>query len=138
MGNKKLFAREQIERIDLTFLIEGAKKITNADIENVISKENEILKKFEPDGPLGRFSEDFVIANLLVKDYHEKKYTEIPHEAIAAIIFTLSYVLNPIDLIPDPISEIGYLDDLAVIAVCRAHIHEEIDKYHSWKVLQGN
>ena len=138
MGNKKLFAKEQIEKINRKFLVEGAKKITDADIKNIMSKENELLKKFEPDGPLGRFSEDFMTMNSLVKDFYEKKYTAISRRAISIIVYALSYVLNPIDLIPDPIPEIGYLDDLAVMAVCLAHVRKDIDKYQAWKILQVN
>ena len=109
-----------------------------ADIKNIMSKENELLKKFEPDGPLGRFSEDFMTMNSLVKDFYEKKYTAISRRAISIIVYALSYVLNPIDLIPDPIPEIGYLDDLAVMAVCLAHVRKDIDKYQAWKILQVN
>jgi uncharacterized membrane protein YkvA (DUF1232 family) len=131
MNNKRRFAKEQIERIDRTFLIEGARKITDADIEKIISKENEIFKKFESDGPLGHFSADFVTMNSLIKDYFEKQYTTISREAISVIVYALYYVLNPI-------SEVGHLDDFAVMAVCIAHVRMELDAYEVWKRLQGD
>ncbi|MBU1706807.1 DUF1232 domain-containing protein [bacterium] len=137
MSGKRLFAKEQIEKIDRTFLVESARKITDADIEKIISKESKILKKFESDGPLGHFSADFVTMNSLIKDYFEKQYTTISRESISVIVYALSYVLNPIDLIPDPISEIGHLDDFAVMAVCIAHVRMELDAYEVWKRLQG-
>jgi uncharacterized membrane protein YkvA (DUF1232 family) len=37
--------------------------------------------------------------------------------AIAAIAFALLYFLNPIDLIPDVLFPVGYLDDAAVLAL---------------------
>ena len=44
------------------------------------------------------------------------KYKKVPVGTIAAIVGTLLYVLSPIDFIPDFMSVVGYLDNVAMLA----------------------
>ena len=69
----------------------------------------------------------------MVKDYYSRKYTEVPWHVISSIGAALLYVLSPIDLIPDFIPFIGYIDDAAVIAFCLNQVRSEVDKYKLWK-----
>jgi uncharacterized membrane protein YkvA (DUF1232 family) len=43
------------------------------------------------------------------------------------------YFVNPFDLIPDFIPVIGYLDDVAVIALAVASIHNDLDDFRAWE-----
>jgi len=49
----------------------------------------------------------------------------------------LLYVLSPVDLVPDIIPFLGYLDDAAVVAACVRLIRNEIDVYQTWKKSQN-
>lgn len=69
----------------------------------------------------------------MIKDYYNRKYTTVPWYVISAIGGALLYVLSPIDLIPDFIPFVGYIDDAAVIAFCINRISAEVDKYKRWK-----
>jgi len=70
---------------------------------------------------------------LLIRSYIKKEYTDIPLGSIIAIISALSYFLSPIDLIPDTIPIIGYLDDLAVLAACLKLVESDIEEYIKWR-----
>ncbi|RMA93078.1 YkvA family protein [Hydrogenothermus marinus] len=115
-------------------LLERAKNITEEDLEKVLQKQEEIRKKFETGGPLGRYIDDVKLLFSLIKDYFNGSYRKIPWFSIAAIIAALFYVLNPIDVIPDFIPVIGYLDDLAVMAVCLNFVEQDLHKYKKWKI----
>ena len=52
---------------------------------------------------------------------------------IAIIGGGLLYFVLPVDLIPDIIPVIGYLDDLAVLTTIMTSLKGEIDEYRSWK-----
>lgn len=54
----------------------------------------------------------------MLKDFFTRKYTEVPVGTIMAIAGSLLYVLSPIDIIPDFIPVVGFLDDAGVIAAC--------------------
>ena len=58
-----------------------------------------------------------------------KPYKKLPVGTIAAIVGTLLYVLSPVDLIPDFIPGIGYLDDAAVLALCLNFTRFDVEEY---------
>lgn len=126
-----------LNKPDEEFVMEGSKNVTEKDVEKVISKSEEIQKKFNAKGPLARFIEDGKLLIAIVKDYWAGKYRQIPYGAIASIVFSLIYVLNPFDLMPDMLPVIGQLDDVAVMGACLILVEQDLHKYKDWKVDQG-
>jgi uncharacterized membrane protein YkvA (DUF1232 family) len=118
------------------FVTEGAQTVTEKDVEKVISKSEEVRKKFSAKGPLARFVEDGQLLIAIVKDYWAGAYRQVPYGAIASIVFTLIYVLNPFDLMPDMLPVIGQLDDVAVMGACLILVEQDLHKYKDWK-LEG-
>jgi uncharacterized membrane protein YkvA (DUF1232 family) len=115
------------------FIKEGAQKITEKDVEKVVNKSEEIGRKFSAKGPLARFIEDGQLLMAIVKDYWSGTYRQIPFGVIASIVFTLIYVLNPFDLVPDVLPVIGQVDDAAVIGACLMLVEQDLQKYKAWK-----
>jgi uncharacterized membrane protein YkvA (DUF1232 family) len=125
--------QKKLNSVDAKFVTGGAKKITDEDVEKVVNKAEDIKKKFSLKGPLGRFIEDGQLLLAVVKDYWNGQYRRIPFMAIAAIVFTLLYVLNPWDFIPDFLPVIGQLDDAAVVTICLLLVEQELHTYKAWK-----
>lgn len=115
------------------FIKDGAQNVTDKDVEKVISKSEDIKKKFNAAGPLGRFIEDGQLLLAIVKDYWSGAYRQIPYGAVAAIVFTLIYVLNPFDMMPDVLPVIGQVDDVAVFGACLLLVEQDLYKYKEWK-----
>ena len=118
------------------FIKEGAQNVTEKDVEKVISKSEEIQKKFSARGPLARFIEDGKLLISIVKDYWSGAYRNVPYGVIASSVFTLIYVLNPFDMVPDMLPVIGQLDDVAVMGACLILIEQDLHKYKDWKQSQ--
>jgi len=74
----------------------------------------------------------------MVKDYWSGKYREVPYWVISAGALALLYVLNPVDVIPDIILGVGYLDDATVVAFCLKLIERELERYKEWQEAQKN
>ena len=123
--------------VDEEFVKEGAKKMTDKDVEKVVNRSEEIKKKFTPYGPLKRFINDGKLLIAMVKDYWRKIYRQTPYGTIGAIVFTLIYVLNPFDLVPDMLPLIGQVDDVAVMGACLILVEQDLHKYKDWKQNQG-
>ena len=126
-----------LNKPDEEFVREGAQKVTEKDVEKVVDKSEDIKKKFSTRGPLARFIEDGQLLIALVKDYRTGSYRQIPYGTIASIVFTLIYVLNPFDLMPDMLPLIGQVDDVAVMGACLLLVEQDLHKYKAWKQDQS-
>ncbi len=84
-------------------------------------------------GPLDALFDDIRTLIAMVRDYASGAYREIPFGTIAAIVGALLYVLSPIDLIPDFIPGVGFIDDAAVVATCLRLVAYDIQKYRETK-----
>ncbi len=69
----------------------------------------------------------------LVGDYLHGNYKKVSKTSLLLIICSLLYLLNPMDVIPDFLIGIGFLDDLAVFTYMIKKIRKELDKYRKWK-----
>ena len=118
------------------FVKNGAQNVTEKDVEIVINKSEEIQRKFSAKGPLARFVEDGKLLIAIVKDYWAGTYRQVPYGMIASSVFTLIYVFNPFDLVPDMLPLIGQLDDVAVMGACLILVEFDLHKYKDWKLGQ--
>lgn len=118
---------------DEEFVKEGAEKVTDKDIQTVAERSEEINKKFSARGPLRRFIEDGKVLTSLVKDWRAGKYRQALYGTIAAVVFGLIYVFNPLDIVPDVLPFIGALDDATVIGALLMLVERDLKKYRTWK-----
>jgi uncharacterized membrane protein YkvA (DUF1232 family) len=118
---------------DQEFVKEGAEEVTPKDIEKVVDKSEDIKKKFSARGPLKRFVVDARLLTALVKDWRAGKYRQALYGTIAAVVFALLYVFNPLDIVPDVLPIIGVVDDATVIGALLMLVERDLTKYRSWK-----
>ena len=118
------------------YIKDGAQNVTPKDVEKVISRSEEIQRKFSAKGPLARFVEDGKLLMSIVKDYWAGAYRHVPYGVIASSVFTLIYVLNPFDMVPDVLPLIGQLDDVAVLGACLLMVEHDLHTYKDWKLGQ--
>ena len=121
------------ENLSEEIVKDGAQNVTQKDVEKVINRSEEIQRKFSAKGPLARFIEDGKLLIAIVKDYWSGAYRQVPYGVIASSVFTLIYVLNPFDMVPDVLPLIGQLDDVAVMGACLILIEQDLHKYKDWK-----
>lgn len=122
-----------LKKIDKDYILAHAQKMGNSDFAKVLRESETIQKLAAKDGPLQKFVNDVTLLIALVKDYYTGTYRDIPIKSVAAIAFTLLYVLNPLDLIPDFLPGIGQLDDAAVVALCLKIIKDDLTRYQEQK-----
>jgi len=73
----------------------------------------------------------------LIRSFVKKEYTDIPIGSIIAVTSALIYFVSPIDIIPDSIPVLGYIDDAAVIAVCWKLVESDVEEYVKWREDNG-
>lgn len=126
--------KEKVLRgINEGFIKKGAVDVEDDDVLKVMDRASDIKQKVIGSNLLKRFSNDVKLLLAMIKDYWNGVYRKMPWWVIAAVVFALLYVLNPIDLIPDIIPVLGLTDDAAVLALCLAMTEKDIHKYQNWK-----
>lgn len=101
---------------------------TDADAEKVMENQ-ENIEKIASNDTLSKYLNDIKLYFQMLGDIFTGKYKKVPVGTIAAIVGTLLYVLSPVDLIPDFIPVIGYLDDAAVLAACLNFTRFDVEEY---------
>ncbi|MCL7942470.1 DUF1232 domain-containing protein [Marinobacter sp. ATCH36] len=110
-----------------------ADRVRRDDVADLLSRQKSIEDKVRKSGKLRRFSTDIRLMFSMLRDYWQGNYREVPWKSIAAIAGALIYVLNPLDLIPDLLLGIGFLDDAGVVAACLALVETDLLRYAAWK-----
>jgi uncharacterized membrane protein YkvA (DUF1232 family) len=100
-------------------LNEAADKLAN---EN--SKDNKFKQLFDVALTLVR----------MVRDYVKGDYRQIQNSTIISGVAVLLYVISPIDLVPDFIPVLGFLDDLSLISWFMGKFQTEISNYREWEM----
>lgn len=102
----------------ITVLNETADKLAD---EN--SKDNKFKQLFDVALTLVR----------LVRSYVTGEYRQVQTATIISGLAVLLYVLSPIDLIPDFIPVLGFLDDLSLVSWFVGKFQGEITRYREWE-----
>lgn len=68
-----------------------------------------------------------------VKDIVDGKYKYYSKGKMILVVAVLIYVVSPLDLIPDFITGLGLLDDMALVAYAMKTAEKELRNYFNWR-----
>ncbi len=124
--------KEDRDRINATFDY-GTESFTEDDLENV-RKDGETAEK--KSRSLGEQFGTFTLTWGLLQDYWSGEYRSVPWKLLASIGFAVTYLVSPLDVIPDFLPLLGFTDDAAVFAMLISAFQSELDDYKEWKIKQ--
>lgn len=124
-------------KINEEYIEDKVTKIKDEDVELVMENEEAISKKLSNASPLRKYAELGKIMFAMLKDVKKGNYPNVPWFTIASIVVALLYIFNPLDLVPDFIQGVGYIDDLAVLSIGMGWIETDLHKYLDWRLANG-
>jgi len=74
----------------------------------------------------------------LAKDYASGTYTAIPKTTMISVLAALLYFISPLDLVPDFLVGLGFLDDAVILGFVVKKVAKELEKYQAWKQLSSS
>jgi uncharacterized membrane protein YkvA (DUF1232 family) len=69
----------------------------------------------------------------LIRAYYRGEYRNIRFANLVIVIGAIIYVLDPLDLIPDWIPGLGFLDDATILAFAVQKTRETLDDFKTWE-----
>lgn len=81
----------------------------------------------------GALREQLHVLGRLTTSYARGRYRRVPLKTLLTVVAALLYFLNPLDLIPDAIVGVGFMDDLAVLTWVYRSAQQEIDRFVQWE-----
>ena len=104
----------------------------------VITTLNEVADKLsDKKSKDNKFQQLFGVAQTLVRlvrQYISGEYRLVNTSTIVSGLAVLLYVLSPIDLVPDFIPVLGFLDDLSLVSWFVTKFQEEITRFKEWEL----
>jgi len=101
---------------------------TKGLIDDAINKAN-----VNRNGPIGEIWDKVQLLFSIAGDWVNGRYRMISKKSIILIMMGLVYFVSPLDLIPDFIVGLGFIDDAAVLGLVINQIDKELEKYKVWK-----
>lgn len=87
-------------------------------------------------GALGRVKSELLLFLQLCTAWVEGSYRKIPWSSLLKIVGALVYFVWVIDIIPDVLLGVGYLDDISVILWVVKSIESDLQEFRSWQESQ--
>jgi uncharacterized membrane protein YkvA (DUF1232 family) len=93
------------------------------------------VKLLDNEKPMARVRDDLQTLLRLSKAWARREYRLIPWRSLVYAVAAIVYFVNPIDLIPDVLVGIGFIDDAAVIGFVVHAISDDLRAFKAWEAL---
>ncbi len=129
------------KNVVFTIFIERAAELLGRPFKMVTVLNEVATKLADEKSKNNKFQQLFDVAQALVRlvrRYASGEYRQISTTTIVSGLAVLLYVLSPIDLIPDFIPVVGFLDDLSLISWFIGKFQGEITKFREWEKARAS
>jgi uncharacterized membrane protein YkvA (DUF1232 family) len=124
--------------INFSRFIKQASSLLTKKHKTVEKLQQGVIKAIENKNSLLKIWTEIQLFFSIVKDYVNGNYTSIPKRSIIAITAGILYFISPIDLIPDFILGLGFLDDIYIVTLVYRQVEKDLKHYQDWKATKQN
>lgn len=126
---KKKFNKQEITKEAKKY----ESQVSEDEIKELLAKEEGVKGYFKSIKSLKKYWDDICLIFPLLKDWVAGRYTKVPWSVIVSLVGAILYLLSPLDLCPDFIPVVGYLDDATVFGLAINFAKDYLEEYKAWK-----
>lgn len=123
--------------MNLAFAIKNGAQAVAKGTGSVLDFLDDAGKKLEPLASLplvGGTIADLKDLVSMLHDYYHGEYKQVPAVVMAGTAAIIAYLVSPIDLIPDGVPILGFIDDAFIInIIIQLCIDKELERYRAWR-----
>ncbi|MGI9174855.1 MAG: YkvA family protein [Rhodothermales bacterium] len=82
---------------------------------------------------LEEVKEDLRALTRYARAWAKREYRAVPWRSLLYAVAGLIYFVNPIDLVPDALLGIGFIDDVAVIGFVAGALRKDLNDFRDWE-----
>ncbi|HYE97927.1 MAG TPA: DUF1232 domain-containing protein [Planctomycetota bacterium] len=114
----------------------AARQITEDDLRGLVRRLRDLGAALaRVPRRLGRLVRQARLLGGMVLDYRRGTYRRLPLATLAMAAAALLYFFNPLDLVPDVLPGIGFIDDALVLSLAVKALRKDLRAYVDWKGL---
>lgn len=85
-------------------------------------------------GPLSQVWADLMRTSRLLSAYASGRYRNTPWQSLVLLVASVLYLVMPLDLVPDFIPGLGYLDDAALFTWALSSVKADLENFTAWEL----
>jgi uncharacterized membrane protein YkvA (DUF1232 family) len=126
-------------------IVEKAKTLFGKQVDMIVRQEQKVVELVKNVGEklsnlahnpkVRKLTEPLQVFIRMIKA-HFKGQHKIEFSTLGLIVLALVYFISPIDLIPDFLGAIGFVDDLSVVLAVYAKLKNEVEQFLEWERTQ--
>ena len=113
--------------------LDGAKRVLKRRFRVLLLVRDAYDLEAEQQGVLNRVRADLLALLRLLKAWALRQYQRVPWPALLLLASAVVYFVMPVDLIPDMLPIIGFVDDVAVVSAVVQTVQDELDRFRRWE-----
>ncbi len=124
------------EAIGLQMFEKAATKLLGKKAKLVTTLGAAGYKLMKDKGSMAEVKENLQALIRLVQASTSGDYKKAPWKSLVMVVAAILYFVSPIDLVPDFIFGIGYLDDIAIVSYVYKQIVKDLESFLAWERIQ--
>lgn len=128
-----------------TEIVEKAKNLFGKQVDMIVRQEQKVVELIKNVGKklsdlahnpkVQKLTSPIQIFIRMIKAHFNGQH-KIEFSTLGLIVLALVYFISPIDLIPDFLGVIGFVDDLSVVLAVYAKLKNEVEQFLEWERTQ--
>ena len=120
-------------RTTVRIALDAARRVLRRRFRVVLLARDAYTRMSDHDGALTTVKDDLALLLRMMTAWAQRSYQRVPWSVLLLVTGAVVYFVAPIDLIPDALIGIGFVDDVAVVTAVVRTVRDELDRFRVWE-----